>query len=495
MPQIDLVLVNPNNKKQMYGALASSFSGIEPPLWTALIAAVLCRSGLRVQIIDAVAENMDAADTARAVAACHPLAVAVGVLGANPSASSTPNMPAVRRILEEIKGQTPQIVTILYGIHPSALPEQTLREEKVDFVCRGEVFSSLTALLTALKAGDNTSIEHIDGVWFRRGNDIIGSGWGALAGNLDDLPMPAWGLLPMGKYRAHNWHCFGHLEDRDSYAPIYTSLGCPFACSYCNISALYNGRAGIRFRSPEAVIAEIDFLVREYGIKNFKIVDELFVLHEERTARLCDLIIARGYNLNIWAYSRVDTVSATLLSRMKQAGINWLCYGIEAGSKEVRRDVVKGQFTQEAIREVVTLTQANGIFVMGNFMFGLPEDDLSTMQQTLDLALELRCEYANFYVTMAYPGSVLYEEMSAQGAGLSSDWAAYSQLGAETRPLGTKHLSPAQVLKFRDWAFEQYYNDPRYLAMIEQKFGIQSVRHIKEMLSCKVNRKLLEGVK
>ena len=89
--------------------------------------------------------------------------------------------------------------------------------------------------------------------------------------SLDEIPMPAWDLLPMEKYRAHNWHCFDHIEERQPYAVLYTSLGCPFDCSFCCINALF-GKHMIRYRSLDKVIAELDFLVNTYGIKNIKII-------------------------------------------------------------------------------------------------------------------------------------------------------------------------------------------------------------------------------
>lgn len=491
MEKLDLLLINPSNKKQMYGDLSSSLSAIEPPLWTSLLAGFIREKGFSVKIIDADAEGWGPEYTAEQVIKYNPLIAAVGIIGANPSASSTPKMPAASRLLNILKKESLHIKTILYGIHPSSLPERTLREERVDFICRGEAFCTILKLLEILKSDNKVKDYNIKGLWYMKDNTIVSNGWGELLQNLDDLPFAAWDLLPMDKYRAHNWHCFEHLHQRQPYAIIYTSLGCPFNCAYCNIHALYNGKPSIRFRSPEKIVEEIDFLVKNYRVKNIKIIDELFVLREGRVIELCDLIIQRGYDLNMWAYARVDTVNEKILKKMKQAGINWLCYGIESGSKKVRNRVVKGQFEQDKIKKAIELTHNAGIYVIGNFMFGLPSDNFQTIQQTLNMAQELNCEYVNFYATMAYPGSQLYKDALKNHTRLPETWSGYAQLSEYALPLPTKYLSSEDILHFRDRAFQEYYTDPAYLKMIEEKFGLKTVEHIKGMLKHKIHRKLL----
>ncbi len=292
----------------------------------------------------------------------------------------------------------------------------------------------------------------------------------------------------MAKYRAHNWHCFEHIDQRQPYAVTYTSLGCPFNCSYCNIHALYNGKLGIRLRSPEKVVEEIDFLVKNYQVRNIKIIDELFALREDRVSHICDLIIQGDYDLNIWAYARVDTVTRKMLKKMKQAGINWVCYGFESASEQVREGVSK-KTEEDKTRRAIEMTQAAGIHILANFMFGLPDDDRQTMQRTLDMAKEFNFEYVNFYTVMAYPGSQLYEDAIKQGIKLPEEWHGYGQFSEEALPLLTKHLSAAEVLRFRDNAFKEYFSNPQYLEMIDEKFGSKVVEHIKDMLKHEIHRK------
>ncbi|MFH1360938.1 MAG: radical SAM protein [Candidatus Omnitrophota bacterium] len=491
MNSVDVIVVNPSNKKHMYGKLGESLAGIEPPLWGGLLAGFLREKGFSVKIIDADALGWGPEETVKQILHDHPRLVAIGAVGANPSASSTPKMIAVKNVLALLKQKDSAIQTVLYGIHPSALPERTLKEEQVDYLARGEAFYPVSELLSAIKADKNPKSLSIKGLWYLCDGQVVDGGWADVVSDLDRLPFVAWDLLPMDKYRAHNWHCFGHLKERSSYAIIYTSLGCPYNCRYCNIHALYSGRPGIRFRSPERAIEEIDYLVRTHKIKHIKFLDEIFVLKKDRLYDICDRLIERNYNLNIWAYARVDTINEEILRKLKKAGVNWLCYGIEAASTNVRKGVSKSRFNIEQIKKAMQLTHEAGIYIIGNFMFGLPDDDSETMQETLDLAQELNCEYVNFYATMAYPGSQLYEDALEEGIPLPEGWIGFSQFSSETLPLATKHCSAAEVLRFRDEAFVKYYSDPRYLAMIKEKFGEETVEHIREMLKHKIERKIL----
>ena len=488
MTDLDILLINPGARSQVYGKLGSSLSGIEPPIWCGLIAGFIREKGYSVKIIDAEADNLSPEDTAAKISEYNPRLAGIVVLGSNPSASSTPKMTAVGEVLTALKKDAPHIKTFLSGLHPSALPEQTLREEKVDFICQGEGFYTILQLLEELKENEGATDYDISGLWYIKDNEVISNPPAPLIEYLDELPFVAWDLLQMDIYRAHNWHCFDHIEQRDRYAVIYTSFGCPFNCTYCNIHAMYNDKPGIRYRSPEKVVEEIDFLVKNYNIKNLKILDELFVLNTNRVMHICDLIIQRDYKLNIWVYARVDTVNEFLLKKMKQAGINWVAFGFESASNQVRNGVSK-KFNHDSVQKAIEMTRAVGINIIGNFIFGLPDDNLETMRETLDMAKKYNFEYVNFYTAMAYPGSKLYHEALQKGIKLPEQWHGYSQYGEDTLPMPTKYISAAEVLRFRDSAFMEYFNNPKYLEMIRDKFGQNVVEHIKGMLNHKIYRK------
>ncbi|MFC1948666.1 B12-binding domain-containing radical SAM protein [Chloroflexota bacterium] len=484
---IDLLLVNPGARSQVYGGLGLSLAGIEPPLWAGLIAAFIREKGYSVEILDAEAENLSPEDTASRIAMRNPLLAGIIVLGSNPSASSTPKMTAAGEVAEALRQKAPDIKILFGGLHPSALPRQTLLEEEADFVCQGEGFHTILELVESLRSGDEPDDWKTPGLWYIKDGEIKSNPPAPLV-SPDDLPMTAWDLMPMDSYRAHNWHCFQNINERQPYAMIYTSIGCPFNCTYCNIHALYDGKPGIRFRSPEKVVEEIDYLVKNYKVKNIKFLDELFALREDHVNRICDLIIQGGYDLNIWAYARVDTINEQMLKKIKRAGINWLAYGFESASSEVRTGVSK-KTEQEMTAKAIEMTRDAGIYIMANFIFGLPDDNLATMQETLDMAKHYNFEYVNFYTAMAYPGSQLYHEAIEQGLELPEEWHGYSQYAYETLPLPTKYLTAAEVLRFRDNAFKEYLSNPEYLDMINGKFGPEAVEHINGVLKNEIHRK------
>jgi len=483
----DIVLINPGNRRQVFQALGDDVAGIEPPFLVSVMASYLRNKGYSPAIVDANAENLAPAEVASRVAELSPCLTAVIVYGSQPSAS-TQNMTNAGLICSALKQQTESIVAI-GGLHPSALPERTLLDEQVDYVIQGEGFVTLEQLLDNLSGGA-VSLLAIPGLWLRRGEQIHHTPPPPLLSDLDAyLPVAAWDLLPMHLYRAHNWHCFDDIEHRSPYGAIYTSLGCPYNCVFCCINAPF-GKPGIRYRSPGRVVEEIDLLVNTYGIRNLKIVDELFILHEPHYLGIVDLLIERNYKLNIWAYARVDTVRPEHLARMKRAGINWLALGIESANPDVRDSAAKRMRVQD-VKQVVRTIQEAGIRVIGNYIFGLPDDTIATMQETLEMALELNCEFANFYSAMAYPGSQLYDLAREHGWPLPASWHGFSQHAYETLPLPTKYLSAADVLRFRDDAFHTYFSDRRYLAMVEAKFGVMVREQIERISAGRLRRAVL----
>jgi radical SAM superfamily enzyme YgiQ (UPF0313 family) len=494
--QLDLVLIHPGSRTKIYQSLGSTLSAIEPPVWAGLMATFVRNQGLSVVVLDAEAEDLTPDDVASRVADIDPLLAAIVVYGHQPSAS-TQNMDAAGAICSALKERSPDGKVLLVGGHVAALPERTLREEGADFVCTGEGPYTVLELLQALKS-ERPDYAAVRGLCFWDDDNVTMTGVAPLVKDLDhEMGELAWDLLPMEKYRAHNWHCFGDLQ-RQPYGSLYTTFGCPYHCSFCCIQAPFKSgekAAGwkesvnsYRFWSLQSVIAQIDKLVRQYGVRNIKIADEMFVLNPRHVLGICDAIIERNYDLNIWAYARVDTVKEGMLDKLKRAGFNWLAFGIEAASEHVRENVDKG-FGQDEIFQTIEKVRAAGINVIGNYIFGLPEDNFESMQATLDLALELNCEFANFYCAMAYPGSQLYNLALKEGWALPAEWSGYSQHAVETLPLPTKHLSAGEVLRFRDEAFRVYFNSPRYLEMITRKFGMETAQHTRQMASHTLERK------
>lgn len=488
---VDVLFINPGNRKEIYQGLGDEFCAIEPPAFAGLFAKYLQLKGLTVAILDAPALGLNSKQVVElALADYNPTLVTLAVYGYQPSAS-TQNMTAASEIATFVKEARPDIRVIMTGTHPASLPERTLREEAVDFVCDLEGPITLHKTVLALKEGAQ-DFSHIPSLWWKDGETLHRptSAEGLIKDLDEEMPGIAWDLLDMSKYRAHNWHSFAHIDRRAPYASIHTTLGCPYKCSFCCINAPF-GKPSYRMWKPETVIAEIDRLVYDYGVYNIKFVDEMFVLNKSHVMGICDLLISRPYKVNIWAYARVDTVQDEFLDKLKAAGFNWLCLGIESASKHVRDGALK-KYGNEEIIEVVRRIQAAGIYIIGNYIFGLPDDSIERMQDTLDLAIELNCEFANFYSAMAYPGSALYRQAVAEQKVLPAKWHHFSQHGYESLPLDNQFCTAAEVLEFRDNAFNTYFTNPRYLNMVREKFGQNVVDHIGRMVSIPLRRKLIE---
>ncbi len=493
--ETDVMVLIPGNHRAVFQGLGADFAAIEPPALAGLFVNYIRRQGYGAEIIDAPGLGMAPHEVAYRVRECNPHLAVIVVYGHQPSAS-TQNMPAARALARAVKIMCPEVKIMMTGTHPAALPKRTLEEEWVDFVCDAEGPYTIRDTVEALKTG-LSKFDKVGNLWYKDdwGNTVQSPKEYPLIQDLDEeLPGIAWELLPMEKYRAHNWHCFENLGARSPYASLHTTFGCPYKCSFCCINAPF-GKASYRMFSAEYVAKEIDILVEKYGIRNIKFIDEMFVLNRQHVESICDRLIERRYDLNIWAYARIDTTDRVDLRKMRKAGFRWLALGIESGSKHVRESAEK-KFRNKDIIEEVRKIQDEGLYVVGNYIFGLPDDTMETMQETLDMAQEINAEWPNYYSAMAYPGAPLYKTAKEKGWALPDDpegpgWIGYSQHAYETLPLPTDALPAKEVLRFRDAAFRQTLENPNYRGMIQNKFGPRANEHIKEILKVTLKRKLL----
>jgi anaerobic magnesium-protoporphyrin IX monomethyl ester cyclase len=483
---LDLLLVNPCAADNIYGPLNNELTAIEPPLFCRLIAGYIRDREFSVEILDAEAERQGHHEVGQIVRDARPQLVCIVAQGHQPS-SSTQQMVAAGLVAKAIKAQY-DCPIVMVGGHVSALPERTLREEAVDCVGIGEGPITIEGLLLG------EEWEQIPGLaWLDRVSRKYH--YAEPAPNIEDLRQlhgHVWDLLPLHKYRAHQWQCLDDLSKRQPYASIYTSLNCPYRCSFCCISAPF-GDNKYRMRLPDLVVDEIEYLYEEHGISTLKITDEMFVLAERHYTAICEGLIRRGLGkkLNLWAYARVDTVKRETLSLLRGAGIRWLALGIESASKEARDGAEKRLRTDDIVG-VVKAVQGAGMNVIGNFMFGFRSDNLEAMRRTFDLAVECMPDWANFYSVMCYPGSALYAQAIKEGWALPATWSGYSQHSEDTRPLDTEHVSGAEVLAFRDQAFVDFFTHPSYLTHVMEKFGRRALDHVKAMTTHRLKRKLLE---
>lgn len=480
--RLDLLVVHPCSGNGVYGDLSEDLVAVEPPVWTRIIAGYVKDKGYNVRIIDAEAMRHGPQQVAIAAVEANPRLVCIAAYGHQPSAS-TQMMTGAGAVARAIKDANRDMSIIMVGGHVSALPQQTMAEEAIDYACVGEGPATIVGLL-----GRDNLNRDIPGLVWRSANSEVRINPSAPLLDIDELHGDVWDLLPMHRYRAHNWQRFGQMAQPGKYASVHTSLGCPYRCSFCCINAPF-GSNQYRMRDPGKIVAEIANLYFDYGVTTLKIVDEMFVLNERHYTAICKGLADRGIGdrLNIWAYARVDTVKPETLGILRAGGVRWLALGIESADPKVR-DGASKQMRKRDIAEVVRQIQAAGINVIGNYIFGLPDDDRESMEATLDLALELNTEFANFYSAMAYPGSKLYADAVRDKAMLPKSWSGYSQHSTDCTPLDTKYLSSAEVLRFRDAAFQTYFRSPEYLDMVECKFGRETREHVETMADRKLPR-------
>ncbi len=500
MKQLDVLFIHPNAAYRIYQDLAQRYSAIEPPIWTGMLANHCRCKGFSVDILDCEVLHIDDQQAAERVININPRLICFVVYGQQPSASSQ-NMEGATILAAVLKDRLPQAKILFVGGHMAALPREVLeRHGSIDFVCQNEGVYTISNLL---KTNLKDQLDKVLGLGYRKDGNIILNPPSPIVAKEDlprELPGIAWDLLPIKSYRTSLWHSYPHGSNRVPFAALYTSLGCPMKCSFCMINIINrqeneysDGSAVFRYWDPEHIIKEFDFFASQ-GIVDVKIADELFVLNTNHFIKLCELIIQRGYKFNIWCYSRVDTVKDQYLDTLKKAGVNWLALGIESGKTEVRKDVTKGRFEDVDIRSTVTKIRQHGINVIGNYIFGLPEDDKASMQMTLDLAMELNTEEANFYSAMAYPGSPLHGLAKKEGWKLPTSYAGFSQHSYYTQPLPTKYLKAEEVLAFRDAAWMKYHTHPNFLQLLKSKFGQVAVDETLRSAQIKLKRKILENV-
>lgn len=508
---MDVLFIAPGNSTGVYQGLAKDYSAIEPPTW-ALLLAESCRSkGYTVGIIDANAEQLNREQVAERVKSLNPRLICFVVYGQNVNAG-TVSMSGAVYLSEYIQEEGINIPIAYIGSYIQALPVKALNDEpSIDFGFTNEGVYALHNVL-AQENIDVTDLGHIKGlVWRENGIPKINPPEKVVPNDRMDIDLPgyAWDLLPMEStpldlYRAPMWHAEYDQHKRSPYAAIQTSLGCQFGCDFCMINILNRndedeiGVAGnysmMRFWSPEFIIKEFDKLV-DLGVYTIKITDEMFLLNRKYYVPLCEMLRDRGYGefLRMWAYSRVDTVRRPdLLKLVREAGIKWLALGIESGDKTVRLEVSKGRFEDVDIEKVIQQVHDADIEVMANYIFGLPGDTKESMQRTLDLSKEL-CTFGwNAYAAMALPGSALYKTAVMNNTPLPEGYEGYSFHGYDTLPLPTETLTAAEVLEFRDKAFEEYHLYPPFQEKVKNKFGQVAVDNINEMLKVKLKRKILE---
>jgi anaerobic magnesium-protoporphyrin IX monomethyl ester cyclase len=505
MKKVDILFIHSNGSKKIYQELSKDHSAIEPPIWAAMLANHCISRGFEVDLIDCEAERLSTDKSAELICQYDARIYCFVVYGQQPSAS-TQNMVGSIDTAEKLKKLHKDSKVLFVGGHISALPRDVLqRHDCIDIICQNEGVYAISNLLNISDLNNKQELKKVSGIGFMDNGEVVLTAPQPIVPKSQlatDLPGMAWHLLPdMSNYRTSGWHSYTNDTEVSPFGALYTSLGCPYKCSFCMINIINrtDSTYGVasdssnkfRFWDPEFIITQFDKLA-EMGVRNIKIADELFVLNPRHFMKVCELIIERGYDFNIWAYSRIDTCKPKYLKTLKKAGVNWLGLGIENPDQVLRKEVHKDSFKDVKITDLFSMMRDEGMYVAANYIFGLPMDTQDSMKRTLEFAMKNRTEFVNMYTAMAYPGSPLYYRAKREGWELPQTYTGYSQHAYDTLNLRNKNLTAAEILKFRDDAWMTYHKDEGYLSLLENKFGLKSRQKVEDSTKIKLKRKILE---
>jgi radical SAM superfamily enzyme YgiQ (UPF0313 family) len=196
--------------------------------------------------------------------------------------------------------------------------------------------------------------------------------------------------------------------DKLRFLPLLTSRGCPYVCTFC-----FHFNRRMNFHSPDYVVGYIKFLKEKYRINGLYITDDLFVVDKKRTIRLCERLHQEDLGVVfLGSGGKPSLVGGEVLASMKKAGFVSFSYGIESGSQKML-DVMVKETTVEQNIESVKLTEKNNVPFFANILFGMPEEDIQTLNETRDFLIGLGLNTSRFYASwaVAYPGTPLYQWM------------------------------------------------------------------------------------
>jgi len=315
--------------------------------------------------------------------------------------------------------------TIAFGTHVTPIPLETMKAyPALDFVLAGEpdltlrdlldhlekkidqrsaeinqIFSKQLGYKTSFDENQQLNMNLIQGIAWRRGDEIIANPARPFVSDLDDLPIPLHHLLPLKTYRMPMMH--------GPFTFIVSSRGCPAGCTYCikHVSYQYSVRA----RSPEKIMEEL-WILKKLGINNIHMYADLFTVHREQVVNLCKMMIDQKININWTCNSRVDFVDEEELQLMHKAGCWFISWGIESGNDAILKHAHKGATTGKA-EQALKWAHDAGIMNWGYFIIGLPGETEETIKQTIQFAKKLPLDIALFHIAAPYPGTPFFFEV------------------------------------------------------------------------------------
>ena len=435
---MNILLINPPWTVRT-GNIWNLIAGVVPPLGLAQLAAYLEQFGLTVTILDTQAERISLSDLGKKLAAFSFIPDFIGL---------TATTSIIRQATETAhicKNHFPSAKIVLGGVHPSIFPRETLSDGCVDFVIRREGEESFHALVSG------TPPAEISGLSFKLNGTVVHNKDRDEIPDINKLPMPAYHLLPMDKYRP----ALGSYKQLPGIG-IVTTRGCPGKCTFC--FGNYLGMR-VRMRSADNIFKEISLLHAKYGIREISFYDDTFTAVKSNVLEFCILMEKSSLNISWSCFARVDFIDETLLTAMKAAGCHQICFGVESGSEEILNNIKKKTSLNKA-KQAVELTKKFKIEARTAFMLGNPGETAETMRQTLDFALKLDSDIALFNVTTPYPGTEMFTWADEHALLKTKDWSKYD---LSHQILDVPGLTQNEIQEFYNHAYKAFYLRPSYL--------------------------------
>lgn len=400
-----------------------------PPLGLLQVAAMLERAGHSVAALDFSVMPMDGR-LQRHIERHDPTFIGFSC--------TAPCLPNVQQMVREIRDMGCKAVLVCGGYDATSRPDVYLRRGLADVVVLGEGEYTTPRLIA-----EWPNIEQIPGLAFLRDGKVVRTGEGARVKDLDALPYPARHLLDMSMYK---------LAPGYRRSPKATSVffhrGCPHRCTFCD-RTIFGQK--LTLRSVDSIIAELQFLERTYGVREFRFHDDRFLVHPRRAEELLDRMIELDLGYTWLCAERVDRLDARLLRKMAQAGCFRIESGVEAGSQRVL-DLIEKGIQKQTARDHMAKAKEAGVSVLSNFILGFPTETRDEMLETIDFALELDPDYAAFFMFQPYPGTDVAEQFDLPW---DDDHRRFSRL-----PHQSYTLSNEEMEEVVDLAYRRFYLHP-----------------------------------
>jgi radical SAM superfamily enzyme YgiQ (UPF0313 family) len=340
---------------------------------------------------------------------------------------------------------------VVGGPYPVALQEQCLADcQDLDAAVTGEGEITMVEMVAHLESGQD--LAGVAGVVYRQGMEVIKNSPRPLISDLDALPFPARELLgEAGKYIPPP-----ATYKRKPVAVIMTARGCNRHCLYC-FQIDKHRKSGIRYRSVENVMAEIEFVLRQ-GYREIKFIDDTLAADYDRAMTIAREIKNRGLDFTWFASAVVNQVDKHLLQAFKDAGCWAILFGAESGVQKDLNTIRKG-ITPAQIKKAVKAAKEVGLTVYTPFLFGIPGQTYEDGLKTIEFALELDPDIANFHAITPFPGTELYDNIEKYGT-MSGDLTDYTYQGAAFVPYT---MTRDQIAELRQLALKRFYSRPKFL--------------------------------